>query len=409
MKCRGCNNSLQLCMADLGAAPPSNAYLHRDALTEAEVYYPLRVMVCTKCWLVQTEDYVKPEVMFSSEYAYHSSASTSWLQHSLEYFKTIVPRFNLNADSFVVEIASNDGYLLRNFVSGGIPCLGIEPTEVVAGISEGLGIPTLKAFFDDNVSELIVNTRGHADLIVANNVYAHVPDINGFTKNIKNLLNSDGVVTIEFPHLLNLIKYIQFDTIYHEHFSYLSLSVIKTIFENFGLRVFDVEKLPTHGGSLRIYGCHYDSNHNTSKEVDSILQEEINFGLMNIKVYEEYQTKIEDVQLGLTSFLISQKLKGKKIDAYGAAAKGNTFLNYAGIKKNIISHIYDGSISKQGKFMPGSRIPILPSSCINENKPDIVLVLPWNIIDEVLIQHQDLINNGTVFVTAVPSIKLFKR
>ena len=391
---------------DLGYSPLSNNYLTKQKLNKVESKYPLRVFVCEKCWLVQTEDFINIKKIFNSKYPYFSSTSKSWLVHAKKYSDQIIKKLSLDKKSYVIEIASNDGYLLKNFVSANIPCLGIEPTSSTADVAKKRGIPVLKKFFTKNLALKLSLKKKMANLIVGNNVYAHVPDINNFTAGLKKILKKEGTITLEFPHLMNLIKYTQFDTIYHEHFSYLSLYSVSKIFEKNGLRIFDVEKLKTHGGSLRIYGCHFNDVRKIKNSVKSLIKEEKEKGLQKIKTYKGFKIYVNKIKKSLVKFLIEQKKKGKKVVAYGAAAKGNTLLNYAKIDKKLLTAVFDAAISKQGCYMPGSRIPIFSPNNIIEAKPDYVLILPWNIADEIIAQNSDLIKNGTKFFVAIPKLKI---
>lgn len=406
MKCRHCSAPLVHNFLDLGFAPPSNAYLSSSDLAKPETYYPLKVKVCEQCWLVQTEDYAQAAELFSEDYAYFSSTSTGWLKHAADYAMEMTRRFRLNSSSLVIEVASNDGYLLKNFVASGIPCLGIEPTASTADAAETLGIPVLRAFFGEQLGTRLAATGKQADLISGNNVYAHVPDINDFTRGLKAALKPSGTITLEFPHLMRLMENTQFDTIYHEHFSYLSLGTVIRIFDTWGLRVYDVEELPTHGGSLRVYGCHIHDTRPTSSKVAALLEAERGRGLQDLANYQKFQSKADRVKDDLLSFLIEQKRAGKKVGAYGAAAKGNTLLNYAGVRPDLLPYIYDAAAAKQGKFMPGSHIPILPPSDLPEQRPDFLLILPWNIAAEVKQQNAYLSKLGTKFVTAVPRLEI---
>ena len=402
MNCRHCKAALELTFADLGFAPPSNAYLSRDNLNEPEEYYPLKVMVCTECWLVQTIDYTSAAKLFTPEYAYFSSTSKSWLEHSQKYVKMITDKLQLKQNDFVVEVASNDGYLLRNFVDQDIPCLGIEPTESTARAAEKLGVPVVKKFFGEALAKELASTHGKADLIIGNNVYAHVPKINDFTLGLKQLLAKDGTITLEFPHLLNLIEHKQFDTIYHEHFSYLSLSSVCKIFDSANLRIYDVEELSTHGGSLRVYGCHEDDTKAISKNVDKILTEESSAGLTDARVYSVFQDDILQIKNSLLRFLLNAKENGKTVVALGAAAKGNTLLNFAGIKTDLISITYDSAKSKIGKFLPGSHIPIIGPEDLKLIKPDYAIILPWNIANELIASCADRLGDQCRYVTFIP-------
>lgn len=405
MKCRHCNTLLEHVFLDLGFAPPSNAYLTKEQLRQAEIYLPLKLFVCDQCWLVQTEDFTQADDLFRYDYAYYSSTSSSWLEHAATYVTHITERFGLGPQSFVVEVASNDGYLLRNFLSPGIPCLGIEPTQGTANAAEDLGIPVLREFFGDALAQRLANEGKKADLIVGNNVYAHVPDINDFTRGLKSLLKPDGIITLEFPHLMRLIEHAQFDTVYHEHFSYLSLQSVSRIFEQAGLRVWDVEELSTHGGSLRIYGCHAESDRTSTPQVAHGIESEVEHGLRDIATYLSFQPRADRVKNDLQAFLIEQKRAGRSVAAYGAAAKGNTLLNYAGVKPDLLPYVCDAAPSKQGKFLPGTHIPILSPSQLSEDCPDIVIILPWNIAGEVIEQQRQILDWGGRFVVAVPALK----
>lgn len=406
MKCRHCNSELSLDFLDLGYAPPSNAYVHQKNLSDRSIYYPLQLKVCEQCWLVQTIDFVNSEEMFNDDYAYFSSTSLSWLEHAKNYVDKVTKRFNLNQNSFVVEIASNDGYLLRNFKDK-VPCLGVEPTKSTADASRDIGIEVLEDFFGEEVSKSIKDTYKQADLIIANNVYAHVPDINDFTKGISSLLNQDGVVTIEFPHLLNLIRFNQFDTVYHEHYSYLSLTSVSEIFKKYKLRIFDVEELDTHGGSLRIYGCREEGRFEQVDMVKNLLDEEIKFGLQEEKVYKEFQNRAEKIKDEFLSFLIEKKMEGKKVCGYGAAAKGVTLMNFAGIRRDLLPCIFDAAKSKQNKYIPGAMIPILPPDELQSYQPDYIIIFPWNISEEIVQQLSTIKEHNVSFVTFVPELKEF--
>lgn len=406
MNCRHCHHPLEHVFLDLGFAPPSNAYLNSEALRAPETYFPLKLHVCERCWLVQTEDYTAADALFRSDYAYFSSVSRSWLQHAKRYSDMITQRLGLDSNSFVIEVASNDGYLLRNFVNSGIPCLGIEPTDSTADAAEQQGVPVIREFFGESLANRLLSDGRQADLIAGNNVYAHVPDINDFTKGLKIALKPSGTITLEFPHLMRLLEFTQFDTVYHEHYSYLSLYSVCQIFERAGLRVFDVEQIPTHGGSIRIYGCHSDDKRETSAAVHTLLSEEKARGMRELKPYLEFQQQAERIKDGLLVFLIDQKKQGKRVAAYGAAAKGCTLLNFAGIKPDLLPYVCDAAPSKQGKFLPGTHVPILSPNVIRERKPEVVVILPWNIREEVMQQLAFIRDWGGVFVTAVPRIEV---
>ncbi|WP_445160704.1 class I SAM-dependent methyltransferase [Mycobacterium sp. Dal123C01] len=406
MKCRHCGIVLEHNFVDLGFAPPSNAYVYAEDLSNPEVHYPLRVKVCHQCWLVQTEDYARAEELFSADYAYFSSTSSSWLEHASDYARMITERLRLGPESFVIEVASNDGYLLKNFVAAGIPCLGIEPTASTAAAAEALGVPVMREFFGETLGRQLTEEGRPADLIAGNNVYAHVPDINDFTRGLAEALKPDGTVTLEFPHLVPLIEQTQFDTIYHEHFSYLSLTTVARIFAEAGLRVWDVEELPTHGSSLRVYGCHAGAAIPTTDRVDALLAREHEFGVTRVETYTKFQQRADRVKDDLVAFLIEQKRAGRRVAAYGAAAKGNTLLNYAGVRPDLLPYVCDAAKSKQGKFLPGSHIPIHSPQALRENPPDYVVILPRNIAREVQSQLSDLADAGVRFVTAVPELSI---
>ncbi|SOE49490.1 class I SAM-dependent methyltransferase [Orrella dioscoreae] len=406
MKCRHCGTDLHQTFVDLGTAPPSNAYLRADELSAPETYYPLKVKVCHHCWLVQTEDYAEADALFSKDYAYFSSTSSSWLAHARHYAQAMTQRLALGADDLVIELASNDGYLLRNFVEAGIPCLGIEPTDSTAQAAQALGIPVLREFFGEALGRRLAAEGRQADLIAGNNVYAHVPDINDFTRGIQAALKPGGTVTLEFPHLLQLITHAQFDTIYHEHFSYLSLYTVARIFAAAGLRVCDVEELPTHGGSLRVYGCHADDARADTAAVANVLAREAEAGLQDAQVYADFQARVEAIKDNFLDFLIAQKRAGKRVAAYGAAAKGNTLLNYAGVKPDLLPLVCDAAQAKQDKFLPGSRIPVRAPAALAEFKPDLVVIFPWNIAQEIVAHHAYIEAWGGRFVTVVPRLEI---
>ena len=406
MNCRHCHHPLQHVFLDLGFAPPSNAYLSGADLKKPERYYPLKLFVCEHCWLVQTEDYAQADELFSADYAYFSSVSHSWLAHAARYTDMITKRLGLNQNSHVIEVAANDGYLLKNFVAAAIPCLGIEPTASTAAAAEKLGVPVLREFFGEALAQRLVAEGKQADLILGNNVYAHVPDINDFTKGLKTALKPGGTITLEFPHLMQLLEHTQFDTVYHEHFSYLSLYSVSQIFARAGLRVCDVEELPTHGGSLRVYGCHSEDVRATAPAVQVMLAEEARRGMRSLDTYQAFQSRADRVKDDLLLFLIEQKRAGKRVAGYGAAAKGCTLLNYAGIKPDLLPYVCDAAPSKQGKYLPGTHVPILHPDVMSEFKPDIVLILPWNIQEEVIQQMAHVREWGAKFAVAVPSIKV---
>ncbi len=405
MKCRHCHAELSLSLIDLGSAPPSNAYLSEETLHVPEKWFPLRVLVCEQCWLVQTEDFAQAHDLFDADYAYFSSFSSGWLAHAERYVAEMVDRFALNESSQVLEVAANDGYLLQYVRQRGIPCLGIEPTASTAAAARDKGIEVVEDFFGTKLARRLVAEGKSADLTAANNVLAHVPDINDFVAGFALLLKPQGVATFEFPHLLRLLEENQFDTIYHEHFSYLSLSAVQRVFAANGLAVFDVEKLSTHGGSLRVFAQRQDTGkHALGARVEELLAEEGRVGMLTAEYYADFQAKAEKVKDDLLAFLVEQKRAGKKVAAYGAAAKGNTLLNFAGIRPDLLRFVVDLNPAKQGKFLPGSRIPILPPAALSEYQPDFIIILPWNIAAEVNQQNEHVRQWGGSFVIAVPRL-----
>ncbi len=403
--CRSCSSRSLVQILDLGHAPPSNRYISADDNHTAEVYFPLVVMVCQNCWLVQTKDFLLPEELFTSDYAYFSSASQTWLDHSKALFNQVREKFGFDQSSFVIEVASNDGYLLRHFVEEGIPCLGIEPSKAVAQAAKAIGVETLEAFFGSETAVSVSRSHGCADLLIANNVLAHVPDINDFVGGICKVIGPQGIAVIEFPHLLSLLGGNQFDTVYHEHFSYISLLSLMSLVANHDLRVFDVETIPTHGGSLRVFLAKSSSNYPESPAVASLLDKELGARLDNVSGYSGLQQHAEQAKDDLLSFLLAQKAAGKTVVAYGAAAKGNTLLNFAGIKKDLISAVFDASPGKQSKLLPGSRIPILDPQEIAAYEPDVVLILPWNIAEEIRGVVTQKLSHKPLIVTAIPTLQ----
>jgi 2-polyprenyl-3-methyl-5-hydroxy-6-metoxy-1,4-benzoquinol methylase len=405
--CRFCHAPLFRSFVDLGVSPVANAFLGPAQLDKMEPFYPLHAYVCEACLLVQLEDFEAPEHIFNDQYAYFSSYSDSWLDHARRYTEKITARLGLNQDSFVVEIASNDGYLLQYFVKMGIPVLGIEPSGNVASAARKKGIDTLVEFLTTNSAKEVVSKKGRADLVLGNNVLAHVPDLNDFVEGLKILLSEHGVLTMEFPHLLCLIKENQFDTIYHEHFSYFSFLAVSQIFAKHGLRIFDVDRLPTHGGSLRIYAAHEVSRRWEEQDsVAKLLAEERNAGLNDISGYSNFAEQVNKTKLDLLRFLIDVKRAGKKIVGYGAPAKGNTLLNFCGIRSDIIDYTVDRSPQKQGMFLPGTHIPIAAPEKIFESKPDYVLILPWNLQDEIAAQMSGIAAWGGKFVVPIPEVRV---
>jgi len=404
MNCRHCGEPLHNVFLDLGFAPPSNAFLAAEDLHSHETYYPLKLYVCARCWLVQTEDHAAAEALFGKDYPYFSSVSRSWRDHAARYVEMIRGKLDLGPRSLVIEVGANDGYLLRNFVAAGVPCLGIEPTPSTAAAAEKLGIPMVREFFGRALAQRLAAQDRRADLIVANNVYAHVPDVNDFTAGLKLALRARGTITLEFPHLMRLIEDVQFDTVYHEHFSYFSLHTVQRILAAGALRICDVEALPTHGGSLRIYACHAEDTRVSSPAVTALLAEEERRGLCGLAVYSGFQARAEALKDELLAFLIEHKRRRTRLAAYGAAAKGNTLLNYAGVKPDLIPYVCDAAAAKQGKFLPGSHIPVLPPSALRERRPEVVLVLPWNIADEIIAEHGYVRDWGGQFAVAVPRL-----
>ena len=407
MKCRHCGSELKLPLVDLGSAPPSNAFLTEQTLHAPEKWFPLRVLVCEHCWLAQTEDFAQANDLFDAGYAYFSGFSSSWLAHSQRYVADMVARFDLTPDSHVVEVAANDGYLLQYVKAGNIPCTGVEPTASTAAAARAKGIPIIEEFFGVRLAQEMAAQGKQADLTAANNVLAHVPDINDFVAGFAKVLKPHGVSTFEFPHLLKLVEENQCDTIYHEHFSYLSLTAVVRIFSINGLAVFDVEEHPTHGGSLRVFAqCSDTGQQPCNARVDELLQREAETGMLSADYYSGFQTKADQVKNDFLAFLLEAKRQGRTVAAYGAAAKGNTLMNYAGIRPDLISFVVDRNPTKQGKYMPGSRIPILDEGKLKAAKPDYVIILPWNLKTEVMQQLEYISAWGGRFVTAVPELRI---
>jgi SAM-dependent methyltransferase len=408
MKCRACEAELSHVLVDLVASPPSNSYLSAQNLQEPETFYPLKVFVCEQCWLVQLDEVKQAEEIFDSNYAYFSSYSSSWLAHAKQFSDTATQRFELGADSFVIEVASNDGYLLKNFVASGIPCLGIEPTSSTADVAIAEGVPTRKEFFGRELGAALKAEGQAADLVVCNNVLAHVPDLHDFIAGLKNVLKPTGVVSVEFPHLLELVKHSQFDTIYHEHFSYLSLTALVPMFKTHGLRIFDVEQLTTHGGSLRLWITHLDRPEIIESSRFLQVQElERETGLGTLEYYATFSEQVASIRDGFISFLVQARKEGRTVAAYGAAAKGNTLLNYCGTRPDQIAYVVDRSPHKQGLFMPGSHLPIVDESVIKETKPDYLILLPWNLKSELTEQLAYVRDWGGKLVVAIPQLDIF--
>jgi len=405
-QCRFCKTHLKHTFVDLGMSPLSNSYLKLEQLNQSEKFYPLHTYVCEKCLLVQLEEFESPDHIFS-DYAYFSSYSDTWLNHAKQYTSLMIERFGLNQSSQVVEIASNDGYLLQFFQARNIPVLGIEPAANVAQVAESKGISTLVKFFGIQTAQALVEQDKKADLLLGNNVLAHVPDVNDFVAGMKIVLKPEGIITMEFPHLLQLIEQNQFDTIYHEHFSYFSLTTVEKIFADHGLTLFDVEELPTHGGSLRIYGKH-DRNQNlaVSDRLLVLKEKEKKAGLDKVETYLQFSDQVMATKRKLLNFLIEVKNAGKTIVGYGAPAKGNTLLNYCGIRTDFLDYTCDRSPYKQGLFLPGTHIPIYAPERIKETKPDYVLILPWNLKDEIKEQLDYIHEWGGKFVVPIPEVEV---
>jgi len=407
VKCRHCAAELERVCLDLGSAPPSNAYLTAEALRAPEVWYPLRLLVCERCWLVQTEDHAGRDELFSADYAYFSSFSTSWLAHAQAYVGAMRERFGLTRASLVCEVAANDGYLLRWVRDAGIPCYGVEPTASTARTARALGIEIIERFFGVELATELVSAGRRVDLVAANNVLAHVPDINDFVRGFALLLKDDGVATFEFPHLLRLLRENQFDTVYHEHYSYLSLGTVERVFAANGLAVFDVEELPTHGGSLRVFAQRGDRGKRAKGDaVARVLADEAAAGLASTTGYEGFQARIDQLKDDFVAYLIEARRAGRTVAAYGAAAKGNTLMNYAGVRPDHIAFVADRNPAKQGRFMPGSRIPIVGEERLREARPADIVLLPWNLRDELVAQLDYVRAWGGRFVTAVPHLEI---
>ncbi|HEX3009255.1 MAG TPA: class I SAM-dependent methyltransferase [Bacteroidales bacterium] len=410
MNCRHCNAELNHIFVDLINCPPSNDMLKPDQLNDPETYYPLKIFTCQQCYLVQVDEMKKADAIFNSEYTYFSSFSSSWLAHAKRYVDMMKERFQFNSSSQVIEIASNDGYLLQYFKEYNIPVLGVDPTANTASVAMSKGIPMIIDFFGSELArEKLVGKGIKADLILGNNVLAHVPDINDFVKGVKIALKNTGVVTFEFPHLYRLVEEYQFDTIYHEHFSYLSFFVVKQIFESQGLEMFDVEELPTHGGSLRIFAKHKEDNSKSiSPNVQAMLEKEKAAGMNSLEYYNGFQEKVDKIKYDFWNFLIEAKKQGKVTVGYGAAAKGNTLINYCGLKGNdLIRYVSDASPHKQNKLLPGSHIPVKSPQEITSTRPDYVIIFPWNLKTEIGEQLKSIREWGGKFVTFIPELNVF--
>lgn len=405
--CRFCGAALTTQFVDLGMSPLCQTQIEPSQLNNAEVFYPLRVFVCSECYLVQLDEYVKPDTIFSAEYPYYSSFSDSWVAHARSYVDHVKADLGIGSDSFVVEIASNDGYLLQHFVDDGVRCLGIEPAAGVAEAAREKGVNTLNKFFGTETAEEVVRESGRADLLLGNNVLAHVPDLNDFVSGLARLLAAEGVVTMEFPHLLQLMQQNQFDTIYHEHFSYLSFSTVSRVFAAHGLRMIDVAELPTHGGSIRIYAAHEDSAHSQSTRVTDLLTREDELGMNSLGFYTNFEPRVRRIKNDLLRFLIDARDSGKTVVGYGAPGKGNTLLNYCGIRTDYLAYTVDRNPHKQGTYTPGTRIPIHDPSRIFETRPDYIVILPWNLRTEISTSMAGVAEWGCKFVVPIPSLEIF--
>jgi len=405
-QCRLCDHELKQSFCDLGMSPMANSYLASEQLDRAEVFYPLHAYVCSNCLLVQLAVYESPDEIFG-DYLYFSSYSEHWLQHAKNYVQEAIRRFGMSESDQVIEIASNDGYLLKNFVAAGIPALGIEPAANVAAVAVEQGIPTEVGFFGTEMAARLVEQGTRADLLIGNNVFAHVPDLNDFVAGMAMVLAPEGRVTLEFPHLYQLIECNQFDTIYHEHFSYFSLLTATAALEKHGLRVFDVEELPTHGGSLRVYACRAEATrYLTSKRVSDVLRKESAIGLDTFDGHLDYSRQVEQVKHALLQFLIDARQQGARVAAYGAPAKGNTLLNYCGIRSDLIAYTVDRSPHKQGRFLPGTHLPIYGPDYLREARPDYIVVLPWNLRDEIIADLAYVKEWGGKFVVPIPTLEV---
>lgn len=404
MRCRHCGTSLHDVFLDLGSAPPSNAFLSAADLSAPEQYFPLRLYTCTSCHLVQVDEVQKHDALFSSDYVYFSSYSRTWLAHAQSYVAQAVERLRLGAHSLVMEIASNDGYLLQYMRERSIPCVGIEPTASTAAAARQRSIETLERFFGQGFAQEFIDSRPKPDLVIANNVLAHVPDLNDFVAGLATVLAPQGAISIEFPHLQQLVAQRQFDTVYHEHFSYFSFHTVQQVLARHGLRIWDVQELPTHGGSLRIWACHAEAAHRETPAVVAMRAQESVAGMLEMAYYHGFQPLAEGIKNDFLSFLIDCKRGGKQVVGYGAAAKGNTLLNYSGVRPDLIRYVVDASPHKQGRCLPGSRIPVVTELSIREDRPDFVVILPWNLREEITTQLAYIREWGGKFVIAIPEL-----
>ena len=405
--CRFCNNKLQYTFVDLGMSPLANSYIKEDHINKMEPFYPLHTYICDKCYLVQLMEFESPENIFT-EYAYFSSFSDSMLQHAKEYVRTMIDKFGFDSNSQVIEIASNDGYLLQYFKERGVPVLGIEPAENVARAAIEKGIKTISRFFGTQTASDLCAEGIQADLLLGNNVLAHVPDLNDFVKGMKIILKSKGIITVEFPHLMHLMEDNLFDTIYHEHFSYFSFLTVKEVFESHGLKIVDVDEVATHGGSLRIYACHKeDDSRNVEKRVSALISREIEKGYNTLQHYLTFSENVKETKRKILDFLITEKRRGKNFAGYGAPAKGNTLLNYCGIRTDFIDYTVDRSPHKQNHYLPGVHIPIKSPEEISKTRPDYLVILPWNIKEEIMIQMSHIREWGGKFAVFIPEVNVF--
>lgn len=404
MKCRFCQAILKDVFLDLGSAPPSNAFLNADDLNAPETYFPLRLYTCAECHLVQVDEVQRHDALFSSDYVYFSSYSRTWLAHVERYVAHAVERLGLGSHSMVMEVASNDGYLLQYIKARGIPCVGIEPTTGTAAVANARGIETIGQFFGVRFAQEFTAKRRKMDLVIANNVLAHVPDLDDFVAGLAAALTPEGVVTVEFPHLLQLVTQHQFDTVYHEHFSYFAFHTAQRIFAAHGLRIWDVEELSTHGGSLRLWACRDDATHRETPAVAALLARESAAGMLGMGWYRGFQPLADGIKNEFLAFLIECKSNGKQVVGYGAAAKGNTLLNYAGVRPDLLGYVVDASPHKQGRYLPGSRIPVVAEPRLRETRPDFVVILPWNLREEITAQLAYIQEWSGKFVTAIPQL-----
>ena len=407
MNCRACGVKLNIIFLDLVSSPPSNAYLSLVQISAPEIYYPLKVYVCEHCFLVQLEDFAGRENLFTPDYVYFSSTSSSWLKHAKDYVNNITKRLKLDSSSSVLEIACNDGYLLQYFKEKHIPCYGVEPTHDTAAVAKTKGIFIVEEFFDSTLAETLVKSNGKSNLVICNNVLAHVPDLTGFIGGLKRILKAQGTITIEVPYIKRLMEDSQFDTIYHEHFSYFSLTSLIPVFNNFGLTIYDVDELTTHGGSIRIYCQHSEEHIQQSQMLKKLVLSEFTAGINTLAFYSGFQNKVNLVKNTFLSFLLTARSQNKTVVAYGAAAKGNTLINYCGIKSDLIPYVVDKAPSKIGKFLPGSHIPVMPEDIIKELQPDYILILPWNIKEEVMDQLAYIRTWKAKFVVAIPKLHIY--